>query len=96
MPGRYYDWPGIIARLSGTPGIWERTFLDAPALLGRNVNQKRSPDLKRADGVLEAKVVNRYRIDGRWRGDVWLRWVPERDTGGDDETTQTEGAPRSA
>lgn len=75
---RYVDWPAVVARLQGKPGIWERAFLDHPTSIARTVRERRHPALHLDGGRIEVAVQHEYDDGARRRGDILLRYVPEQ------------------
>jgi hypothetical protein len=78
--GRYYQWSEVIAEASKFPHIWQTLLPNAPATVVYTIRYRRSAELRREDGHLEARARNEY-IDerGKRRANVDVRWVPTYD-----------------
>lgn len=74
--GRYHQWDLIVEDLRATPNTWAVRLTDVPARLARTVWDRSAPELHLSDGVIEAKLVNSYELNGKRRGDLYLKYSP--------------------
>lgn len=76
---RYVNWPAVIRYCKKHSG-WNQILPNVPQSVAKNVRLRRHPDLRRADGQLEARLINTYTDEsGVPRGDVIVRWIPREE-----------------
>lgn len=78
MTRRTYPWAEIVAH-AVRHGVWVSPveLKDAPARTVHRIRARNHPDLRYADGRLEARITNIYTDElGTERGDIWVRHVP--------------------
>jgi hypothetical protein len=74
--GRYHNWREIVSLLRARPGSWAVVLRDEPARLSRSIRDREHTELRLDDGVVEVRLVNRYRNNaGRERADVYLMFT---------------------
>lgn len=73
--GRYVLWRAIMERSRWRPDVWWMPLPNSSTSLIATIRQRRSPELRRADGALEAEGRNFYTDQmGVRRCDIYVKW----------------------